>query len=81
MTLPFTLRYPLRLLRFEDGLYVAGAGEEAMPLLGARLTHVAGRQVNSILGAFTKVAAGWRERVVVPWERASQQKKWTFFYE
>lgn len=53
----FTWRYPLRLRRFEDGLYVVAAKGDATALLGARLTHIAGNDIDSILRAFAAAQA------------------------
>ncbi|MEX0645798.1 MAG: hypothetical protein WD076_10835 [Parvularculaceae bacterium] len=53
----FTWRYPIRLKRFEDGLYVVAATGAAEPLLGAKLTRVGGRRVNEVLRAFVLTQA------------------------
>ena len=53
----FTAQYPLRLRRFEDGLYVVAAKEDATALLGARLTAVGGEPVERILRGFAAAQA------------------------
>lgn len=59
----FTARYPLRLNRFEDGLYVVAAKDAAAPLLGARITRIGGKSVDALLRDFVAaVAAGNRAR-------------------
>ena len=40
----FKQRYPLKLKRFEDGLYVVAAKGDAAPLLGGRVTSIGGRK-------------------------------------
>lgn len=54
----FSHRYPLRLKRFEDGLYVVAAKGAASPLLGKRLTAIGGRNANEILRDFVSAQAG-----------------------
>jgi len=53
----FTDRYPFRLKRFEDGLYVVAANGDAAALLGTRLAKIAGKDVNAILREFAAVQA------------------------
>ena len=53
----FTGRYPFRLRRFEDGMYVIAAKGAAAPLLGARLTHIADKPVDQILRDFVAAQA------------------------
>lgn len=53
----FTWRYPLRLRRFEDGLYVIAAKGDAMALLGSRLTRIAGKEINPLLRDFAAAQA------------------------
>lgn len=53
----FTARYPLRLKRFEDGIYVVEAKGDALPLLGLRLTRIGGKKVEDILREFVKAQA------------------------
>lgn len=57
----FTQRYPLRLKRFVDGLYVVEARGAARPMLGARLTRIGGRDIDALVRNFaTAQAAGNR---------------------
>ena len=51
----FTHRYPVRLKRFDDGLYVVAAKGEATALLGGRLTRIGGRDVDPLLRDFADV--------------------------
>lgn len=53
----FTWRYPLRVQRFEDGLYVVEAKDEAAPLIGLKIDSVGGRPSNEILREFVKTGA------------------------
>ena len=53
----FTHRYPLRIQRFEDGLYVVAAKGAAAPLLGGRVTQIGGRDINEVLRALVGVMA------------------------
>jgi hypothetical protein len=53
----FKFAYPLKLKRFEDGIYVVEAKGDAAPLLGARLTRIAGKRVEEILRDFVKAQA------------------------
>ncbi len=53
----FTQRYPLKLKRFDDGLYVVGAKGEATKLLGARLTAIGGRKIDALLRDFVTAQA------------------------
>jgi hypothetical protein len=53
----FTWRYPFRLRRFEDGIYVIAAKGAATPLLGARLTHIAEKPVDLVLREFAATQA------------------------
>ena len=48
-------RFPLGVTLFSDGLYVTAAKDEAMPLLGARVTHVAGAPVESVIRRFAAI--------------------------
>ncbi len=50
----FTQRYPLRLKRFEDGLYVVAAKGAALPLLGARLTRIGDNDINALVRQFVE---------------------------
>src|SRR5262245_35305832 len=43
---PFDLRAPLGARPFYDGFYVTAAKDEARPLLGAKLTRIAGVETN-----------------------------------
>lgn len=57
----FKHRYPLKLKRFEDGLYVVAAKGEAGALLGARVTAIGGRKIDPLLRDFAaSFAAGNR---------------------
>jgi len=51
-------RYPLRLWRFADGWRVVAAQGEASTLLGGRLTHVAGRPVDTVFASLRPLFAG-----------------------
>lgn len=51
----FQTRLPVRLMRFEDGYYVTAATPAAAPLLGARVTAVAGVPVDEIIRRFAAV--------------------------
>lgn len=53
---PFGLYLPFRVRAFHDGAFVVGARDEAAPLLGARLTRLAGASVEQIIQAH---AAAW----------------------
>ena len=53
----FKLRYPLKLKRFDDGLYVVAAKGEAAPLLGGRVTAIGGRKIDALLRDFVGVQA------------------------
>lgn len=53
----FTQHYPLRLRRFEDGLYVVAAKDAALPLLGARLTRIGGKDVHALIREFVAAQA------------------------
>ncbi|MGD8930802.1 MAG: hypothetical protein PVI22_17700 [Lysobacterales bacterium] len=54
----FTFRFPLRVKRFSDGLYVIAAKDTAMPLLGTRLVRIANRPVDELLRGFVATSAG-----------------------
>ena len=51
-------RYPLRIWRFADGWRVVAARGDAVALVGARLTHVAGRPVDAVFAALRPLFAG-----------------------
>lgn len=53
----FTQRYPLKLKRFNDGLYVVAAKGEAEKLLGARITAIGGRKIDALLRDFVSAQA------------------------
>ncbi|HSC63225.1 MAG TPA: hypothetical protein VLD35_06305 [Caldimonas sp.] len=53
-------RYPLRIWRFADGWRVVAAQREAEALLGARLTHVAGRPIETVFARLRPLFAGSR---------------------
>ena len=53
----FTARYPFRLQRFEDGLYVVAASGDAAALLGTLLTKIAGKDVHAVLRDFAAAQA------------------------
>src|SRR5262245_51659630 len=53
----FTARYPLRLRRLEDGLYVVAAKSAALPLLGARITSIGGRDIDALARSFVAAQA------------------------
>lgn len=53
----FAQRYPLRLKRFDDGLYVVAAKGDAAKLLGARITSIGGRKINALLRDFASAQA------------------------
>lgn len=53
----FKHRYPLKLKRFEDGLYVVAAKGAAAPLLGGRITAIGGRKINPLLRDFASAQA------------------------
>ena len=53
----FTQHYPLRLQRFDDGLYVVAAKGAALPLLGARLTRIGGKDINALMREFAAAQA------------------------
>lgn len=51
-------RYPLRIWRFADGWRVVAARGDAVALVGARLTHVAGQPVDDVFAALRPLFAG-----------------------
>lgn len=53
----FKQRFPLKLKRFDDGLYVVAAKGEAAPLLGGRITAIGGRRIDALLRDFVRVQA------------------------
>lgn len=53
----FTQRYPVKLKRFDDGLYVVGAKGETTRLLGARITTIGGRKIDALLRDFAAAQA------------------------
>ncbi|NWG92110.1 MAG: hypothetical protein HXY21_06325 [Parvularculaceae bacterium] len=53
----FKFRYPLKLKRFDDGLYVVAAKGAAEKLLGARLTAIGGRKIDALLRDFVGAQA------------------------
>jgi hypothetical protein len=53
----FKRRYPLKLKRFGDGLYVVAAKGAALPLLGGRVTEIGGRKIDALLRDFAGVQA------------------------
>lgn len=53
----FTQHYPIRLRRFKDGLYVVAAKGAALPLLGARLTRIGGKDVDALVLQFVDAQA------------------------
>lgn len=65
----FQHRYPIRVMRFVDGLYVVSAKGDAAPLLGARLTRVAGKDVNAILRDFAAAQASGNRAWPTNWTR------------
>jgi len=54
----FNLRFPIRVRRFGDGLYVVAAKGEAEGLLGGRLVAVNGTDIDQILKSFASVSSG-----------------------
>ncbi len=48
----FPMRLPIRLRPFHDGIYVIAAKDEAMPLLGARVTAMGGLPINAVMERF-----------------------------
>lgn len=53
----FKQRYPLKLKRFDDGLYVIAAKGAAAPLLGGRVAAIGGREIDALLRDFVGVQA------------------------
>ncbi len=53
----FKQRYPLKLKRFDDGLYVVAAKGAAAPLLGGRVTAIGGRNIDALLRDFVAMQA------------------------
>lgn len=53
----YTHRYPLRLKRFDDGLYVVAAKGAAEKLVGARVTAIGGRKIDALLRDFVSAQA------------------------
>ncbi len=53
----FKQRYPLKLKRFDDGLYVVAAKGEAARLLGGRVTAIGGRKIDALLRDFVSMQA------------------------
>jgi len=51
-------RYPLRIWRFADGWRVVAAQGAAVALVGARLTHVAGRPIDEVFALLRPLFAG-----------------------
>ncbi len=67
----FAHRYPLKLKRFEDGLYVVAAKGEAETLLGARVTSIGGRKIDPLLRDFVASFAAGNRAWPAHWTAAS----------
>jgi hypothetical protein len=52
---PWSLRLPLGRDIFTDGMFVTSVKEEAAPLLGARITRIAGTPINELIRRFSDV--------------------------
>jgi hypothetical protein len=63
---PWSLRLPLGRDIFTDGMFVTSVKEEAAPLLGARITRIAGTPINELIRRFSDVwpsaSAAWVHR-------------------
>jgi hypothetical protein len=66
----FTQHYPLRLRRFDDGLYVVAAKGAALPLLGARLTRIGGKGINALIREFAAAQAAGNRAWPTRWAEA-----------
>lgn len=64
---PFTLRTPVLVRLFADGLYVVEAKDEALPLLGGRVVSVNGTPVEQVLRAYVDGAQGDNSAFAVRW--------------
>lgn len=53
----YTHRFPLKLSRFDDGLYVVAAKGEAQKLLGGRVAAIGGRPIDELLRDFASAQA------------------------
>lgn len=64
---PFTLRTPVLVRPFADGLYVVEAKDEALPLLGGRVVSVNGVPVEQVLRAYVDGAQGDNSAFAMRW--------------
>lgn len=64
---PFTLRTPILVLPFADGMYVVEAKGEALPLLGGRIVSVNGVPVEQVLRAYVDGAQGDNSAFAMRW--------------
>lgn len=64
---PFTLRMPILVRPFADGLYIVEAKDEALSLLGGRLVSVNGVPVEQVLRAYVDGAQGDNSAFAMRW--------------
>ncbi|MDJ0749547.1 MAG: S41 family peptidase [Woeseiaceae bacterium] len=64
---PFQLRNPIRVQLFADGMYVTEARDEALPLLGGRVTSINDVPINEILEAYLSQAQGDNPAFAMRW--------------
>lgn len=64
---PFTLRTPMLVQIFSDGMYVIEAKDEASPLLGGRLVSINGAPIEQVLKTYVDGAQGDNPAFAVRW--------------
>ncbi|MDH3589980.1 MAG: hypothetical protein OEQ74_11310, partial [Gammaproteobacteria bacterium] len=64
---PFTLRTPILVQGFADGLYVIAARDEALPLLGGRIVSISGTPLERVLAAYVAGAPGDNAAFAMRW--------------
>ena len=64
---PFTLRTPILVKNFSDGLYVIEAKDEAVPLLGGRVVSINDTPIERVLEAYVGGAQGDNPAFAMRW--------------